>query len=99
MLNNVEVSAEYIIKLKKEMESESARIFQGNDPKLKSCYDDLQEASNNFKRVLQVIFFLLYFIFIFYFYILFYFISIFLLLLLLFLFYYCFLINLLLFII
>lgn len=54
MLNNLEVSSEYIVKLKKEVETESQRIFNGNDPKLKSCLDDLQESSTNFKRVLQV---------------------------------------------
>lgn len=54
MLNNLEVSCEYILKLKKEMETEcSERIFGTLDVKLKSCFEELQESTNSFKRVLQ----------------------------------------------
>lgn len=53
-LNNLEVSSEYILKLRKEIESECSRVFTSVDVKIKSCLDDITETSNAFKKVLQV---------------------------------------------
>jgi hypothetical protein len=54
MLNNLEVSSEYILKIKREMETAcQERIFGSLDVKLKSCFDEMQEVTNAFKRVLQ----------------------------------------------
>jgi len=54
ILNNFEVSSEYVMKLRKEIELEAIRIFNQVDAKMKSCLDDLVETSNSFKKVLQV---------------------------------------------
>jgi len=53
LLNNFEVSSEYIIKLKKEIELEGQTIFNTIEPKLRSGLDDLVDVSNNFRRMLQ----------------------------------------------
>ena len=58
VLNNLEVSSEYIIKLKAELEAE-CHIFTENTQreKIKSCLHDLTETSKNYKQLLQVLFF------------------------------------------
>eukprot|EP01116_Phalansterium_solitarium_P001645 TRINITY_DN1145_c1_g1_i1.p1 TRINITY_DN1145_c1_g1~~TRINITY_DN1145_c1_g1_i1.p1 ORF type:complete len:733 (-),score=336.79 TRINITY_DN1145_c1_g1_i1:79-2277(-) len=56
ILNNLDVASDYILKLKKEVESECLQLFQtptGLDPRVKSCIDDLVETSNGFKKLLQ----------------------------------------------
>jgi len=57
VLNNLEVSSEYIIKLKAELEAE-CHIFTENTQreKIKSCLHDLTETSKNYKQLLQVLF-------------------------------------------
>jgi len=52
LLNNLDVSSEYILKLKKEMESEAQRLFNAIEPKLRSGLDELSEVSNNYRKVL-----------------------------------------------
>lgn len=47
------MSSDYILKLKREVETESQSVFGTLDPKLKSCLDDLIEVSNTFKKLLQ----------------------------------------------
>jgi len=53
LLNNLEVSSEYILKLRKEIESQCGQVFSNMDVKIKSCLDDVTEASNTFKKLLQ----------------------------------------------
>lgn len=64
VLNNFEVSSEHILKIRKEIETESSKVFSFHsklsssdsgslDVKLKSCLDDLTEASNTYKKILQ----------------------------------------------
>ena len=57
MLNNLEVSSEHILKLKKEIENDCTATFGKIEAKIQSCCDDLGEVSKNFKNILQVIFF------------------------------------------
>lgn len=54
VLNNLEVSSEYTLQLKKEIETECERIFGTLDAKVKSCCDDLSDTSEGFKKLLQV---------------------------------------------
>lgn len=54
VLNNLEVSSEYILKLRKEMEIECKKIFSGLEPKVVTCLDELTETSTAFKKMLQV---------------------------------------------
>ncbi|ELR19326.1 COG4 transport protein [Acanthamoeba castellanii str. Neff] len=55
VLNNIEVSCEYILKLKANLEAEESNIF--TDPvekeKMKSCIHDLLETSRNYKQLLH----------------------------------------------
>ena len=65
VLNNFEVSSEHILKIRKEIETESSKVFSFHsklsnsdsgalDVKLKSCLDDMTDASNTYKKILQV---------------------------------------------
>jgi hypothetical protein len=55
VLNNLEVSCEYILKLKTNLESEESAIFTDttDKEKIKICVHDLLETSRNYKQLLQ----------------------------------------------
>ncbi|CAA6663171.1 unnamed protein product [Spirodela intermedia] len=54
-LNNIDVSAEYVLKLRHEIEEQCAEVFPapGDRDKLKSCVSEWGEISNSFKQVLN----------------------------------------------
>jgi len=54
ILNNLEVSSEYIMKLKLELEGECAKVFgqQESSEKITYCLNDLLETSKSFQQVL-----------------------------------------------
>eukprot|EP01117_Protostelium_nocturnum_P008586 TRINITY_DN3084_c0_g1_i1.p1 TRINITY_DN3084_c0_g1~~TRINITY_DN3084_c0_g1_i1.p1 ORF type:complete len:732 (-),score=257.77 TRINITY_DN3084_c0_g1_i1:1304-3499(-) len=53
ILNNTEECSDFILKLRKELESECMQIFKQIDVKVKSCLDDLTEASTALKKLLS----------------------------------------------
>ncbi|XP_061338849.1 conserved oligomeric Golgi complex subunit 4 [Gastrolobium bilobum] len=55
-LNNVDVSSEYVLKLKHEIEEQCAEVFPAlaDREKIKSCLSELGDSSNAFKQALNV---------------------------------------------
>ncbi|KAL6057907.1 Golgi transport complex subunit 4 [Balamuthia mandrillaris] len=54
VLNNLEVSSDYIVTLKQGLETECQSLNQPTDKeKIKSCLNELVETSQNFKQLLQ----------------------------------------------
>lgn len=55
-LNNVDVSSEYAVKLRQQIEEQCAEVFPApaDRERVKSCLSELGEMSNNFKKVLNV---------------------------------------------
>jgi len=54
-LNNVEVSSEHILRLKKDAEQENDRVFTGEEHnKVVTCAEDLLDTCKDFKTLLQV---------------------------------------------
>lgn len=51
---HVQVSCEYIGKLRQEVEQEAAKVFSGLDARLVSCLDDLTETAKTCQGILQV---------------------------------------------
>ncbi|KAF3439786.1 hypothetical protein FNV43_RR18064 [Rhamnella rubrinervis] len=53
-LNNIDVSCEYVLKLKHEIEEQCAEVFPapGDREKVKSCLSELGDMSNTFKQAL-----------------------------------------------
>ncbi|KAF5733385.1 conserved oligomeric Golgi complex subunit 4 [Tripterygium wilfordii] len=54
-LNNMDVSSEYVLKLKHEIEEQCAEVFRApaDREKVKSCLSELGDMSNNFKQTLN----------------------------------------------
>ncbi|XP_068651260.1 conserved oligomeric Golgi complex subunit 4-like isoform X2 [Aristolochia californica] len=54
-LNNMDVSSEYVLKLKQEIEEQCAEVFPSatDREKVKSCTSELGEMSNGFKQILN----------------------------------------------
>lgn len=54
-LNNIDVSSEYVLKLRHEIEEQCAEVFPvpADREKVKSCLSDLGEMSNGFKQALN----------------------------------------------
>ncbi|KAG9452153.1 hypothetical protein H6P81_005057 [Aristolochia fimbriata] len=54
-LNNMDVSSEYVLKLKQEIEEQCAEVFASTTDreKVKSCVSELGEMSNGFKQILN----------------------------------------------
>ncbi|KAK1315537.1 Conserved oligomeric Golgi complex subunit 4 [Acorus calamus] len=54
-LNNMDVSAEYVLKLKREIEEQCAEVFPtaADREKVKSCLSELGEMCNSFKQTLN----------------------------------------------
>ncbi|KAJ7951380.1 Conserved oligomeric Golgi complex subunit 4 [Quillaja saponaria] len=54
-LNNIDVSGEYVLKLKHEIEEQCAEVFPApaDREKVKSCLSELTDMSNTFKQVLN----------------------------------------------
>ncbi|GAB2300581.1 Golgi transport complex subunit 4 [Dionaea muscipula] len=54
-LNNMDVSAEYVLKLRHEIEEQCAELFPApaDREKIKSCLSELGEMSNSFKQALN----------------------------------------------
>ncbi|KAL5572211.1 hypothetical protein UlMin_021808 [Ulmus minor] len=53
-LNNIDVSSEYVLKLRHEIEEQSAEVFPapGDRERVKSCLSELGDISNTFKQAL-----------------------------------------------
>lgn len=54
-LNNMDVSSEYVLKLRHEIEEQCLEVFSApaDREKVKSCLSELSEMSNNFKQLLN----------------------------------------------
>ncbi|XP_047311085.1 conserved oligomeric Golgi complex subunit 4-like [Impatiens glandulifera] len=54
-LNNIDVSSEYALKLKQEIEEQCAEVFPapGDRERVKSCLSELGEMNNSFKKALN----------------------------------------------
>ncbi|KAK9130037.1 hypothetical protein Sjap_010524 [Stephania japonica] len=54
-LNNMDVSSEYVLKLRHEIEEQCIEVFPApaDREKIKSCLSDLGEMSNSFKQILN----------------------------------------------
>lgn len=55
-LNNMDVSSEYALKLRHEIDEQCAEVFTapGDRERVKSCLSELNEMSNTFKRALSI---------------------------------------------
>ncbi|CAH9142781.1 unnamed protein product [Cuscuta epithymum] len=55
-LNNMDVSSEYVLKLRHEIEEQCAEVFPtpAHRERVKSCLSELSEMSNSFKKALNV---------------------------------------------
>ncbi len=57
VLNNADVSSEYILRLKREIEAKTDKMFSKTEDqeKVKTSAGDLQEMSKRFKQSLEVL--------------------------------------------